>query len=345
MTEFPKLARIKQDDENMEKIHCAARRGQTELVRRLISMGIPATIQNKFGCTALHLACKHGQIGPVKELAPLSDLSQTWHGQKPLHLAVLSGKEDVVRALVDAAKEQGKTVESFLNECDDYEVEEIGQYPKHVAGQTALHWCVGLNMIPMMKTLLALGASPTAKDRSGETVIMRAIELNAEEAFDILLKSSPTLRLDICDKAGRSSLHWAIRANRPAMAARLFDAGHEVNIEDEAKVTPFLLAAYAAMPQLLERLLETADQFMLQNATFHNGVHVLPERIEWLPFVTDEAAKAEVVKTLQKKLDSITKGAGGLGSTINTQLSTTTRDTKKTAPLTLAPSAPVKPVK
>ena len=58
MADFPKLARIKQDDENMEKLHCAARRGQTELIRRLIDTGISPTIANKFAASR---GLKYGQ--------------------------------------------------------------------------------------------------------------------------------------------------------------------------------------------------------------------------------------------------------------------------------------------
>lgn len=178
MADFPKLHRIKQDDENMEKLHCAARKGQTELVRRLLAMGISPMIQNRFGCTALHLACKFGQVSAARELAAVSDTNVAWHGQKPLHLAVLSNNLDLVTVLVDGAKDQGKSAESVLNECDDNEVTEVGDRPKHVLGQTAGHWCVGLGSShsKMLKHLVQLGASPNAKDKGGETLLMRAIE-------------------------------------------------------------------------------------------------------------------------------------------------------------------------
>eukprot|EP01084_Bolivina_argentea_P138158 243298_1 len=119
MADFPKLARIKQDDENMEKIHTAARRGQTELIRRLIASDISPTIPNKFGCTALHLACRHGHVMATRELAPVSDVSALWHGQRPLHLAVLSGNQEVITVLVEAVQESGKDLTAFLNDNDD----------------------------------------------------------------------------------------------------------------------------------------------------------------------------------------------------------------------------------
>jgi hypothetical protein len=337
MSDFPKLSRIKSDDENMEKIHCAARRGQTELVRRLIASGIDPAIHNKFGCTALHLACKHGQIGCTRELSTKVDLSGLWHGQRPLHLAVASKSAEVVALLVEAAKAQGRDVAAFIGECDEYETFEMNGIAKHCSGQTALHGCVTARQMGMAKTLVALGASPTAKDKNGETPMGRAIEFDFQEEFDLLV-SIEGLRIETYDRAGRTALHHCLSKQREAMAAKLLDLGHEVNMEDQDKVTPWLLAGFAGMTGLLDRMLHDADPFAIQTANFHNGQHVLPERLLFMPHVSDEAVKTEVIKILQKKLDSIVKNAPNSAATT----------TKKHVPgaaapaITLAPSAPVK---
>jgi ankyrin repeat protein len=333
MAEFPKLPRIKQDDENMEKMHCAARRGQAELVRRLVSMGISPNIQNKFGCTALHLACKFGQAAAAKELAPVTDLNTPWHGQKPIHLAVMSNNQQIVRILIDGAKEQGKSPDSVLSELDDFETNEIGDHHKTVQGQSALHWCVGLGAayVPMLKLLVSLGGSPTGKDKNGETPLMRAIEFNNAEAFQILT-SVEKLRLDICDKFGRSHLHYALLYNRKEFAAKLVELGHDLTLEDQDKVSVLQLAMRAAMPYVLDHVLEAVDPFVIQSAPFHNGTAVLPERVEYLPFVAEtDPSRAEVIKVFQKKLDAVAKG-----QTVSTR--------KPGGPINmvLAPSAPVK---
>jgi ankyrin repeat protein len=333
MSDFPKLPRIKQDDENMEKMHCAARRGQAELVRRLVSMGISPNIQNKFGCTALHLACKFGQAAAAKELAPVTDLNTPWHGQKPIHLAVISNNQQIVRILIDGAKEQGKSADSVLSELDEFETTEIGEHHKAVQGQSALHWCVGLGApyTPMLKLLVSLGGPPTGKDKNGETPLMRAIEFNNVEAFQILT-SVDKLRLDICDKHGRSSLHYAFLFNRKEFAAKLVDLGHDLTLEDQEKVSVMHLATRAAFPLVLEHILDALDPFVIQSAPFHNGVSVLPERIDFLPFVAEtDPNRQEVVKVFQKKLDAVAKGQ-----------TTTTRKSGGPISMMLAPSAPIK---
>jgi ankyrin repeat protein len=344
MADFPKLARIKQDDENMEKLHCAARRGQTEIIRRLIAGGISPVIANKFGCTALHLACKHGHVLATRELVPISDTSIAWHGKKPLHLAVQSGNVEVIQVLVQAQQQAGKDVASFLNENDEYVTDEIGRYAKEIHGQTALHLAIGIENQSMVQLLLSLGASPTSKDRNGETPIMRAIEFGQKETFKLLLQSQPkgSLRLDICDKQGRSSLHWALLHNQPEMAQALLDYGHEVNIEDGEKVTPFLLAAYGGFPALLDQILQNVDQFMFQSAQFHNGVTVLPERMQWMKSA-DEASKVEVQKLLQKKLDAFAKERAQTAASLNaTHTGKGGKAAGPAAPLSVAPSAPIK---
>lgn len=328
MADFPKLPRVKTDDENMEKIHCAARRGQTDLVRRLIASGVNPNIQNKFGCTGLHLACKYGQIGATRELAPHAELGSTWHGQRPLHLATQSGNLDVVTVLIESIRALGRDLAPFINECDEYELFEVMGKPKHITGQTALHWAVAARNHAMIKTLLSLGASVVAKDKNGETPLMRAIEFNLVEEFQLLL-SVPNLRLEVGDKAGRTHLHWCLVKNRPDMAKAVLAYGHDVSLEDNEKQTPWMLAAVGGMPVLLDQMLNLVDPFAFQQAAFHNGTTVLPERITWQPWVTDDNMHTEIVKILQKRLDLVTKAHAPA-----------TAPGKK--PMVVAPSAPVK---
>lgn len=309
MTDFPKLQRLKADDENMEKIHLAARKGQTEEVQRLIEIGVDPCIPNRFGCTALHLACKFGQSETAKFLASISDVQTSWHGQKPIHLAVIANQLDLVRALMAGTQSRGRSVESLLNDCDEMEVTQVGKHFKHILGQTSLHWCIGLGpaYLEMLKLLVTSGASPTAKDKSNETPLMRALEFEWDEVIGIMLEgqTSATLRLDYQDKEGRSHIHWAILKDHEDHALRFLDLGHDMNMEDNEHTALVYLAVQAAMPTLTQRLLTGCDPFLIQNAPFHNGTTVMADRIKWLDFVTSEEQKREVVLAFQKRLDEI----------------------------------------
>ncbi|KPA80468.1 hypothetical protein ABB37_04691 [Leptomonas pyrrhocoris] len=348
MSNFPKLARIKSEDENMEKIHVAARKDQTEEVRRLIGLGVNPTIQNRFGCTALHLACKFGCVETAQYLASVAEVHSSWHGQKPIHLAVLSNQLDLVKALVEGAKVRGLSTETLLNECDEREVNEIGTHLKHCKGQTALHWCVGLgpDYLPMMQLLVQLGASPTAKDKNDETPLMRAMEFNWPEALEMMLDNVPNqnaLRLDYSDKNGRSHLHWAILNNNEAMGLRFVEMGHNVNMEDAEHVAPLYLSVRAAMVPLTAKLAELSDVLLVQNCPFHNGTTVVRDRIAWLDFVSADAdaepAKAEVIRLFQAKLNEIMAGLGGGAKDGEKKKKRGSNTIKK---MSLAPSAPVR---
>lgn len=366
MSDFPKLARIKSDDENMERIHAAARKGQTEEVQRLIEVGVDPAIPNRFGCTALHLACKFGQVETAKFLASKCDAQTSWHGQKPIHLAVLANKLELVEALIDGAKASEKPVEPMLNDCDENVVSQIGEHFKSCRGQTALHWCVGLGdaYIPMLKLLVASGASPTTKDKDGETPLMRALEFNNEAALEAMLDGATksSLRLDFMDSRGRTHLHWAILMNHQDCALRLLELGHDMNMEDDEHVVPLYLSIRAAMVPLTAALLKDGDPFVVQNAPFHNGSHVLADRIQWLDFVGSRSApaaggksaggaagsadakaieerKQQVVQMLQERLNEIV-------SSLSAANGGASKKKKRAAPsvkrIKLAPSAPIR---
>ena len=96
----------------MEKLHIAARHGQRDTLARLIAGGVNPATNNKFGCTALHLACKFGQASCARELADAAgaDLGPEWHGRTPLGLAIAGDHANIVALLVAAGKAQGKDV-------------------------------------------------------------------------------------------------------------------------------------------------------------------------------------------------------------------------------------------
>ena len=211
--------------------------------------------------------------------------------------------------LCDSVKATGKDLAHFVAENDEYEhVVQTSlagqQQSKNICGQTALHLAVALRNKGMVKLLVAMGATPILKDKNNETVLMRCIELGLDDEFDLLLELCPGVRLEVSDRQGRTPLHWALSCNREKMAKKLVDLGHDCYMEDQDKEVPVLLASKAAMPHLLEPMLAHVDPFLLQQQ-WGSGPVSLDGM--WLKFVSDELAKAETTKLLQKKLDVIVK--------------------------------------
>jgi len=308
--EIPKLPRCKADDDNMEKLHQAARRGQTELVRRLVNSGILVNIPNKFGCTALHLAAKHGHVAMVRELAskaPAANLSSQWHGRRPLTLAVCGGHKECVLALVEGAKAQGLNCDAFLAENDECDVQEVGRFRKACTGQSAMHWAVGLQNKEIVQMLLSLGCNPMTRDRVGEAALLRTIEFGDDEMLDVLLAARP--RLDVTDKYSKSALHWAIEHNRKEMASKLLAAGVDVNLEDSEHTSASVYAARRCQMKLLQDILKNTDNEVFVNASIHDGKTVQEERVGFLSGTPEE--RIDIIRELQSKLDQIVKERGG----------------------------------
>ena len=83
---------------------------------------------------------------------------------------------------------------------------------------------------------------------------------------------------------------------------------------------------------MLEHILDSLDSFVIQCAPFHNGVSVLPERVDFLSFVTEtDPNRQEVMKIFQKKLDAVAKGQ-----------TSSTRKPAGPVSMMLAPSAPIR---
>lgn len=300
------MPRIRADDEAMEKIHIAARKNQLEVVKKLVESGVDADIRNKFGCGAVSLAIKFGCLKTLAYLAPISDLSVPWHGRRPLALCMEAPRPlEVADVLLRTLKEQGKDAANFINECDDFEkvldLTPYGLEPRKVQGETILHACVMQRNVDMLKLLLALGGTANAKDRQSETVLMRAVEIGGEHEFALLV-AHPETRVDSATREGKTPLHMALMLNRPEMAKKLLELGADVNMEDQDKNTALTHAMRGGHFEILESILPLVDPFTIQSSNFHNGVNILPERIDFRPHV-DDAARTEVIKVMQKKLD------------------------------------------
>lgn len=78
--------------------------GFDHIVKELLGHGARYEAQDRFGNTALHLACDSGSVDTVQQLLgpgrKASVRIRNREGQTPLHVAVLGGSEDVVKELM-----------------------------------------------------------------------------------------------------------------------------------------------------------------------------------------------------------------------------------------------------
>ncbi|KAL2326971.1 hypothetical protein Fmac_020398 [Flemingia macrophylla] len=125
----PELVYLKDEDGN-SSLHYAAYIGYVEGCRMIIEKLDNTTLEwNKKGCRPIHLACKRGDVGMVKEF-----LEHEWSinspvnqkGQNILHVAAKNGKSDLVKYLLKHPKMDKFT----LNQKDN-----DGNTPLHLASK------------------------------------------------------------------------------------------------------------------------------------------------------------------------------------------------------------------
>lgn len=113
--------------------------------------------------------------------------------------------------------------------------------------------------------LLANGAAINARDNTGRTALMIAIQANARDTVTYLL--SHGARIDAKDKKGETPLMYAIRRKNPAMIQLLLDKGARVLQPDMAGNTPLHIAVTTPgmTPQVVQLLLKNGARKTSKN--------------------------------------------------------------------------------
>lgn len=306
--DIPKLPRIKQDDEQMEKLHLAARRGHADGIRRLVAQGVDPQTANKFGATAFTVACRFGKLNCVQELVngPLADipmtdlLSHMWHGRRPLLIVIEFGHMDVFNFLVAHCQKSKVQLGPLLGECDEYI-----RCGSPLLGETIQHYCVSHRKLELVKLFQKLGASPNAKDRNGETVLMRAVRAGFKDEFFALVESSD-LKVDSIDKHGKTALLLAIENGHEEMAQKLVALGSDANArvtsdDDATGVSMPFFATRACMVNLVNDMLPILDPYCIQEFKMRAFDATSKDQMPWYSFTT-EHMQQEMVAMLQSTL-------------------------------------------
>ena len=140
-----------------QKLVHASRKGKTEEVRKLLSIGMVDVnaLDEEDGETSLHKAARFGHMAIARLLlergadVDKSDLS----GWTPLFVASTEGKRSICQLLLDAGAEPRR---------------------KNMFGRTALHYAASCGQIDVIKLLLERGADPNATCKYGETPLQYA---------------------------------------------------------------------------------------------------------------------------------------------------------------------------
>ncbi len=178
-------------------VAAVAARSRPELLRLLLENGADSNSVDSNRETALLVAARSGDLEATRMLLSHRanpDINDRF-GQTPLILAVRNGKAEIVGALLDAGADMT-----------------LGD----VNGQSALAAAIRSRQTSVARLLLERGASIEQRDRQGLTPLIMASELGDEAAVKLLLEHGASIRAR--DKFGLDAKARAIRAGRLAIA-------------------------------------------------------------------------------------------------------------------------------
>ena len=95
-------------------------------------------------------------------------------------------------------------------------------------------------------------------DRTGCTVLHRAVSTNLKKIVSALLKSA-TVELDAVDETKRTALHWACALGHTEITKHLLEKGADDSIQDETGATPLHYAAQQGHVGCMAALMEQKE--------------------------------------------------------------------------------------
>ena len=220
------------DDVGDTPLHVATDHGKEEVALALIKeFGCNVQIKGYNDKSVLHIACKKGSISVVRALVNTDINARDNFNDTPLHVAALSGKQEVLLALL----------EQF--ECN--------VQSKGFQGRSVLHSaCIGCN-VGVVRTLVhEYKADISAKDNDNDTPVHAAAYCGKTEVAQALIKEfgcNPKCR----GFQGRSVLHSACSGgNVGVVRALVCECKADIDAKDDNNDTPLHTAAYSGKTEV-----------------------------------------------------------------------------------------------
>ncbi len=278
------------DDEGNGMFNYATRRGNIDLMKKLIDMGVDHQTLNNKGENALLFATygARGYSNPVKIYEYLTNLGieadvVSWEGKTPLHNIAGAAKDMAVidfftsRGVnLNQVDEEGNT--AFINAIRRnnlaiagklvHKINDINHLNKE--GHSALTYAVMSNSTEAFDLLVKNGANTDVKDAAGNNLvyyIFNSYDQEHQEAFDQFFQAAKTEGLEFAKPfaKGNTLAHIAVEKNSPYLLAKAIAMEVGVNQKNEDGLTPLHLAAMKAKDGALLTLLldKGADKSIL----------------------------------------------------------------------------------
>ncbi|KAL4831214.1 hypothetical protein H8958_008935, partial [Nasalis larvatus] len=124
---------------------------------------------------------------------------------------------------------------------------------KDAKKRTALHWACVNGHAEVVTFLVERKCQLDVLDEENRTPLMKALQCQREDCANILVDSGAGL--NIVDVYGNTALHYAVYNKNLSAVAKLVSHGAVVEMQNEASLTPLLLAITKRSEQIVEFLL------------------------------------------------------------------------------------------
>jgi ankyrin repeat protein len=158
-------------------------------------------------------------------------------GKTPLIVAARAGRLDVVQLLLDRGADVREKDKKF--------------------GATPLIWAAlgDTDNKAVAELLLAKGADPKARERTGMTALLSALARNHQETARLLIEKGG--EVNDKDKDGRTPLMWAAQSGAGPTVVLLLEKGADLKAREEKQgADAFLVAAARGRTEVVKLLLE-----------------------------------------------------------------------------------------
>ncbi|KAF5306570.1 hypothetical protein FQR65_LT07297 [Abscondita terminalis] len=276
----PKMTQInfqKRDGETA--LHLSLKHQKRDVATFLIDEGADVNLSNNFGETSLFYACRFGDIELVKKIRKfVSDVNlKNMDGDTVLGLSIRNENFEMAKFLndenadVNVSNNTGMT--PFLYACKIELVDVIKKMRSKVIdinwqntnGQTALHLSIESENFDVARFLIEEGADVNVTDNFDTTPFFLACRFCSTE---MVKKVKPTVTdINWQNRRGETALHVSLENERLDIARFLIDEGADVNVTDNYRTTPFLLASKIGAIDLTKSLRTDLDWQNLHGET------------------------------------------------------------------------------
>lgn len=248
-----------------EPILLAILEGNPDKVKELIDAGVDVNkVDERYGCTALHLAARQGRLDMVKMVrkAGARIYAENSNQEPVVFAAAYSGSTNVLQFLLDegaTTRSRNSNGETLLHHAILFRQPDMVRYLIRLGldvnavdkkGLSPLHEAACVGDVPVIEDLAKAGANVNAVNGHKETPLHFAVAYDHTNAVRELLnvRADPNRLTD----EGDSPL---CRATSPTVVELLLKAKADPNVGNHCKYTPLSGAVVAKQGMPIVRLL------------------------------------------------------------------------------------------